>query len=53
MILFHNYFFMPHSEEIAEIKNKLDELEKIQKELVAFMMLICLVILIFLMNKDN
>jgi hypothetical protein len=44
---------MPHSEEIAEIKNKLDELEKIQKELVAFMMLICFIIFKFLMNKDN
>ena len=41
---------MPHSEEIAEIKNKLDELERIQKRLITIIMLICVVIFILLMS---
>jgi len=41
---------MPRSEEIAEIKNKLEELERIQKRLIIIIMLISVVIFILLMS---
>jgi uncharacterized membrane protein YkgB len=41
---------MPRSEEITEIKNKLEELERIQKRLITIIMLISVVIFILLMS---
>jgi hypothetical protein len=41
---------MPRSKEIAEIKNKLEELERIQKRLIIIIMLISVVIFILLMS---
>jgi len=43
---------MPHSEELAEIKNKLQKIEKTQQELIGIMMLICLVILIRVIKQQ-
>jgi len=44
---------MPRSEEIAEIKNKLEELERIQKRLITIIMLISVVIFILLMSLKS
>ena len=43
---------MPYSEELAEIKNKLQKIEKTQQELIGIMMLICLVILIRVIKQQ-
>jgi hypothetical protein len=43
---------MPYSEELAEIKNTLQKIEKTQQELIGIMMLICLVILIRVIKQQ-
>lgn len=43
---------MPYSEELAEIKNNLQKIEKTQQELIGIMMLICLVILIRIIKQQ-
>jgi len=43
---------MPYSEELAEIKNNLQKIEKTQQELIGIVMLICLVILIRVIKQQ-